>query len=468
MIGRTVKVQLVIFSLLTITALLLIFFRYSHLPAALGINQIHVSAELPETGGLYPNANVTYRGYPIGKVEQISQTPGGVKIDMAIDRRLAPPQNSHVEVHSVSAIGEQFLDFVPDAAPSTPMHDGIVVPRGRAGTPIPTAKLLDDTDALLASIPLGDLNTVLDEGAAATRDVGPDLSKLIDRSLSLARKADANYQPTHDLIQQSPRFLDSQLASADAIHSWTSDLAKFTDELRRSDSSLERVLKDVPPAATEADDFLDEFNSAAPPLLMSADVLARLAKAYHAPIEQLLVVYPMVVAKDQLLVPKNQPGAMRMNFATMANQPACNIGWIPPGQPGGPREANELWDTTLPTDTYCRLPQTDPSLARSARFLQCFEPGSPPGRRAATIYQCAGSGYQTDQPRRLTVPTTPAPLSGVPLAPPNQPNDDKRDYSALAPDDPLAAVGATGTPGANPGERSWKQLMLTGTSGGRS
>jgi len=133
MIGRTVKVQLVIFSLLTITALLLIFFRYSHLPAALGINQIHVSAELPETGGLYPNANVTYRGYPIGKVEQISQTPGGVKIDMAIDRRLAPPQNSHVEVHSVSAIGEQFLDFVPDAAPSTPMHDGTLVPRGQAG-----------------------------------------------------------------------------------------------------------------------------------------------------------------------------------------------------------------------------------------------------------------------------------------------------------------------------------------------
>ncbi len=35
-----------------------------------GVGQYRVTLELPETGGLYPRSNVTYRGTQVGMVEE--------------------------------------------------------------------------------------------------------------------------------------------------------------------------------------------------------------------------------------------------------------------------------------------------------------------------------------------------------------------------------------------------------------
>ncbi|WP_051341926.1 MCE family protein [Pseudonocardia spinosispora] len=464
MIARTVKLQLIIFSILTLIAALLIVFVYARVPMLLGYQQMSVSVDLPKTGGLYPNANVTYRGYTIGKVKNIDLIPDGVRARMSIDSRHAPPANSRAEVHSVSAIGEQYLDFVPGDGPDQPMRDGAMIPMSRGSVPVPVADVLQNSQNLLTSLKQKDLTTVLDEGSNAFHDLGPDLGRVIDHTDSLVALADKNYDATHQLIDQAPRFLDSQTASSPAIRSWTKDLASFSDQLRDSDESFRDVLRNVPSAARNVGDFVDDLNSSAPTLLSSGNVLAKLAKAYHAPIEQVLVLYPMWVAADEMVVPPDQPGVLRFNLQTSTNRPGCHIGWVPPGQPGGIREANQLTDEPLPSDTYCKLPQGDPTLARSARYLQCFEPGSPPGRRAATIYQCRGKGYTTDQPRRVNVPGgSTAPIGGAPLSPPTGAKaKGKEDLSMMAVDDPMAAFGGTGEPAPKPQDMTWQSLMTNG------
>ena len=40
-------------------------------------------------------------------------TPAGVAVDMSIDGNEKIATNSKAEIHSVSAVGEQFVDFVP-------------------------------------------------------------------------------------------------------------------------------------------------------------------------------------------------------------------------------------------------------------------------------------------------------------------------------------------------------------------
>src|ERR1700737_1780831 len=59
---RQILIQMAIFALVATTALAIMVFGYMRLPEMLGVGQYKVTVELPETGGLSPRGNVTYRG----------------------------------------------------------------------------------------------------------------------------------------------------------------------------------------------------------------------------------------------------------------------------------------------------------------------------------------------------------------------------------------------------------------------
>ena len=68
---RRILIQMAIFALVATTALAVMVFGYMRLPEMLGIGQYKVTVELPETGGLYPRGNVTYRGAQVGTVKSV-------------------------------------------------------------------------------------------------------------------------------------------------------------------------------------------------------------------------------------------------------------------------------------------------------------------------------------------------------------------------------------------------------------
>ena len=78
MLTRFIKIQLVIFTILTIIALVVLGWYYLRLPSVAGIGQYELKAQLPRSGGLYSTANVTYLGTQIGKVTDVKPTPTGV------------------------------------------------------------------------------------------------------------------------------------------------------------------------------------------------------------------------------------------------------------------------------------------------------------------------------------------------------------------------------------------------------
>ena len=59
---RHVKVQLLVFTVLTTIGLVTLGWYYLRLPSEVGIGQYTLYADLPGSGGLYTRANVTYRG----------------------------------------------------------------------------------------------------------------------------------------------------------------------------------------------------------------------------------------------------------------------------------------------------------------------------------------------------------------------------------------------------------------------
>ena len=77
MLTRFIRIQLILFTVLTVVALVVLGWYYLRLPSVAGIGQYKLNAELPRSGGLYRTANVTYRGITIGKVTDVEPTERG-------------------------------------------------------------------------------------------------------------------------------------------------------------------------------------------------------------------------------------------------------------------------------------------------------------------------------------------------------------------------------------------------------
>lgn len=421
MITQRVKVQLVVFSVMGMIACLMIFFHYTRMPSLLGFGQTKFSVDFPEGAGLYPHANVTYQGVTVGKVARMRLTDDGVVADLSVDSDAQVPKGVVASIRSVSAIGEQYVDLVPKAGSSdVAIADGDVVPIADTRVPISVARVLDDVDGLLGSIPRDSLDTVLAEAEQAFRGIGPDMARINTDAQALIASADENYSATHRLIADAEPVLDTQIRSSAELRSWLRDLNGFTAELSKHDRGIRELLADVPPAADRVTGVIADLNQIAPRLISSSDVTAHLLKAYYPSVEQVLSVYPLVSAADMASLRYEDGAQFRLSFKTIVNYPGgCAEGWPKAGQPYGYRPSTVITDSESAKNAYCRIRQDDPRVARGARNLQCFEPGSPPHRRAALVTQCRGAGYTADaEPFQDLLITNPLASSGNALLAP--------------------------------------------------
>src|SRR5689334_10499341 len=127
MLTRFIKIQLIIFTILTVAAVAVLGLYYLRLPSLAGVGQYTLYAQLPRSGGLYATGNVTYRGTQIGKVTEVEPTENGARATMSIDSRYKIPADATANVHSVSAIGEQYLDLVSTGNPGQYLKEGQTV-----------------------------------------------------------------------------------------------------------------------------------------------------------------------------------------------------------------------------------------------------------------------------------------------------------------------------------------------------
>src|SRR6201997_2353923 len=112
MLPRIIRTQLVVLTAVALAAVIVLGWYYLRIPSLVGFGRYTVYAELPQSGGLYRTANVTYRGITIGKVTDVEPTQRGARATMSIDNGYQIPTDASANVHSVSAVGEQYLDLV--------------------------------------------------------------------------------------------------------------------------------------------------------------------------------------------------------------------------------------------------------------------------------------------------------------------------------------------------------------------
>lgn len=150
---RQIFIQMAIFAIVATTALLIMVFGYMRVPAMVGIGQYRVTVELPEAGGLYPRSNVTYRGVEVGTVKSVHLTNTGVAAVLSLNSDVKIPADVEAEVHSVSSVGEQYVQLLPRSGQGPSLKDGDVIPSSRTRVPTDINTILDETSRGLQAIP---------------------------------------------------------------------------------------------------------------------------------------------------------------------------------------------------------------------------------------------------------------------------------------------------------------------------
>jgi phospholipid/cholesterol/gamma-HCH transport system substrate-binding protein len=486
--------QLTAFAIIALLGGAIMFFQLMQIPTTFfGVGRYTVTVQLPHAGGLYPTGNVTYRGVQVGRVDDVRLTNTGAEAVLSMDSAIHVPADLTAEVHSVSAIGEQYVALVPRSGKGPLLKDGDVIPADHTYVPPDINSLLAAANRGVNAIPRDNLKTVVDEGYVAFGGLGPELSRLIGGLANVSIDARKNLDSLVALIDDAKPVFDSQIQSSDSIQAWAAHLATVTKQLQTHDTAVGGLLQKGPPAADEARALFDRLSPTLPIVLANLVSVGQVAVTYRDDIEALLVQLPQGAADIQAVgvagrnVKQDYNGG-QLSFNLNLNwPPTCTTGFLPVQQQRAP--AFQDYPEVPKGDVYCRVPQDSVLNVRGARNTPCE---TKPGKRAPTAAMCEsdeqyvplndGFNWKGDPNATYTGQSVPQVRTGE-APPPGQaprPGQVPPPPPGQAPPPPLAAVQydpATGTyvgpdghvytqsnlaRGANK-ERTWQQMLTPPT-----
>src|ERR1700758_5200804 len=290
MLTPFIRRQLTLFGILTVISLLVLGVYYLQIPSLMGVGRYPLKAELPASGGLYPTSNVTYRGITIGKVTDVEPTEHGAEATMSIDSHYKIPIDATANVHSVSAVGEQYLDLVSTGNPGKFLSEGQTITKGTVPSEIGPA--LDTAYRGLAVLPKEKIGQLLDETAQSVGGLGPALQRLVDSTQAIVGDFKTNITNVNDLIQNSGPILQSQVDSSSAIERWARNLNTLAAQSAENDQHVKSILTQAAPTADQVNDVFSDVRESLPQVLANLEVVFEMLKRYHTGLEQALVFLP--------------------------------------------------------------------------------------------------------------------------------------------------------------------------------
>ena len=381
MLTRFIKTQLVVFGVLTVIALVVLGMYFLRLPTLAGVGQYTLKADLPSSGGLYRTANVTYRGVTIGRVTAVEPTETGVRATMSIGDQFKIPVDASANVHSVTAVGEQYLDLVSDGNPGKYFAPGQTITKSTVPSEIGPA--LDAANNALAALPADKIPVLLNETALAVGGLGPSLQRLVDGTQALVSDLKTNIQDVNDIIQNSAPVVDSQVNSGDAIARWAANLNSIASQAAAQDQALRSGLTQAAPTADAVTAVFSDVREALPQTLANLEIIIEMLKRYNKGVEQALVLLPQGASVAQA-VSAPYPRQAALDFALTINQPPpCLTGFLPASQWRAPADTSRR---PVEDGLYCKIPKDTPAnVVRGARNFPCVDI---PGKRASTPMEC--------------------------------------------------------------------------------
>jgi phospholipid/cholesterol/gamma-HCH transport system substrate-binding protein len=381
MLSRLIKTQLLLLVVLAVAAVVVLGWYFLRVPSLVGIGRYTLYAQLPQSGGLYRTANVTYRGVTIGTVTAVVPTERGARATMSIDSGYQIPTDASANVHSVSAIGEQYLDLVSTRTGGPYLANQQTITKTTVPSQIGPA--LDAANQGLAALPKDKVGSLLHETSLAVGGLGPALRRLVDATQAIAHDFRGSIDDIDDIIAHSSPIIDSQVNAGDDIARWAANLNTLAAQTAQQDQALRSILANAAPTADQVNATFTDVRESLPQTLANLEVVIDMLKRYHNGVEQALVFLPQSAAIAQSVTAQS-PGQAALGAGALAlNQPPpCLTGFLPASQWRAPADTTTA---PLPAGTYCKIPMDATNVVRGARNYPCADV---PGKRAATPREC--------------------------------------------------------------------------------
>jgi len=353
MLTRATRIRLAAFAVVGVLIIAYTGIHYADLGRFAGLRGYYVvRLELDNAGGIYSDADVTYRGVSVGRVGAMQLTGSGIEADLDIsDSAPLIPARLHAAVADLSAVGEQYVDLRPQTSAGPYLHSGDVIPQRDTQLPIPVTSVLNSVNTLATSLPLSSLRELTDELAAGFGGQGSNVANIVSGNAALIHAANATLRQTTTLIRDSKEVIDTQVAESSELDSFSQNLLLLARQLKESNASIRKLVVDGPQAAAQIADLLAETNPGLGDLIANLLTTSEVTLTRGAALDELLSALPAAVAVGSTAV--TSKGATFGLALTFFDPLPCTAGY------GGTAYLNGLDtspDAPLNTGAYCAAP----------------------------------------------------------------------------------------------------------------
>ncbi|MFW0788417.1 MCE family protein [Gordonia sp. CPCC 205333] len=380
-LGALKRVQIVMLIVLGIAATVFAGVRYVHVDRMLGANSYNVTAHLPDSGGIFTNAEVTYQGVPAGRVKDVRLVRDGVDVALTLDGGEGRiPANAVAVVANRSAIGEQFLDLQPTSPAGPYLVEGSRITKG--SVPPPLDDVVNSALDLAESVPVEDLHTVIVELGKAFNGQGENLARLVTSLGNLSKAGVESLPETIALLRNSNIALATQADQSDAIMDWARNLDLITATLASADPDVRRLLTTGTATATQLSTLLQQQGADITKVVHDLGSTAKTIEPAGWATNSALAMLSALSVKGYGYT--HNDGQIHFGIVLETNNPAaCTQGYesttamIAKIKRTNPRFDINYDDFPFNTDARCTVPQGSPTSVRGANRAALANPAYP-------------------------------------------------------------------------------------------
>jgi phospholipid/cholesterol/gamma-HCH transport system substrate-binding protein len=337
------RIRIGLFAVIAVVSVIVAGTEYVGIPERYLGQSYEISVDLPESGGIFPNAEVTLRGVPVGRVESLELTPDGVRAHLQLEKGTRVPVDTLVRVDNLSAVGEQYVDLLPPGDDGPYLASGDTLPVSAATTPPEVTALLVHLDQLATSIGKEQLRRLVNELGRAFDHSGQDLATVLVRARELSRTfGDAMPRATR-LLSDGRRVLRTQSELDPDLQALSQGLEQLTRTLADTDPQLAALLETGPQTLDAVRTLLAQNQTSVSVLLGNllsvGEIVAQPMRLRGLTTE--LVLLPRIIQGTFNIQPGD--GFARLGAVVDTAQAVCVRGYESSGTPPTePSEVSEL------------------------------------------------------------------------------------------------------------------------------
>lgn len=336
------RIRIAVFAIFAASSVILAGVRYVGIPERYLGQAYEISVNLPESGGIFVNAEVTVRGVPVGRVKSLELTPDGVRAELLLENGTRIPDDTLVRVQNLSAVGEQYIELLPPDDDGPYLAEGESLPLNAASTPLEVTALLVHLDQLATSIGKDQLRRVVREMGRAFDHSGQDLATILVRARELSNDFAQVHPVTEQLLRDGRTVLKSQAELDPQLQALSRGLDQLTKTLANNDPELAVILRTGPTTLTAVSKLLADNEASVGVLLGN---LLSVGEIVAQPIRlrglnTLLVLLPRMLQASFNIAPGD--GYARLGVVVDPAQAVCTRGYESSGAP--PTQPAELSD----------------------------------------------------------------------------------------------------------------------------